>query len=48
LQLLQDFFGPRGDKYADSLKRAVETEESCIDRRERYADDLQKFLQPYK
>ena len=44
LQLLQDFFGPRGDKYAESLTKVVETAESCIDRRERHAGDLQKFL----
>jgi len=48
LQLLQNFFAPRGEKYADSLARAAETEESCIDRRERHAADLQKFLAPYK
>jgi len=44
LQLLQDFFGPRGEKYTESLAKAVESAESCIDRRERHASDLQKFL----
>ena len=47
LQLLQEFFGKRGDKYAESLARAVETAESCIDRRDRHASALQQFLQPY-
>ncbi len=47
LQLLEEFFGPRGEKYAESLERAVETEESCIERRERHAADLQKFLESY-
>ena len=47
LLLLQEFFGARGEPYAESLERAVEAEEFCIDRRERYADDLQKFLAPY-
>lgn len=47
LQLFQDFFGPRGDVYAESLERVVETAQACIDRRERNADDLQKFLKPY-
>ena len=47
LELLKEFFGKRGEKYAESLERVVESEESCIDRGERYADDLQKFLAPY-
>ena len=47
LQLFKDFFGPRGDVYAESLERVVESSENCINRRERYAPDLQKFLEPY-
>jgi len=47
LQLFKDFFGPRGDVYAESLERVVESTENCINRRERYAPDLQKFLEPY-
>ena len=44
---LQEFFGPLGDKYAASLARAVESAESCIDRRDRHAGDLREFLKPY-
>ena len=47
LQLFTNFFGPRGDVYAESLERVVESAENCIHRRERYAPDLQKFLEPY-
>jgi aminopeptidase N len=47
LQLFEDFFHPRGDVYAESLERVVESAENCINRRERYAPDLQKFLAPY-
>jgi hypothetical protein len=46
--LFQDFFGPRDEIYADSLAKVVESTENCINRRERHADDLQKFLAPYK
>lgn len=47
LRLLQELFESLDDKYAASLERAVETAESCIDRRERHASDLQEFLKPY-
>ena len=36
-----------GDVYAESLERVVESAENCINRRERYAPDLQKLLEPY-
>jgi aminopeptidase N len=48
LKLFEDFFGPRDEVYADSLARVVESTENCINQRERYAPDLQKFLAPYK
>jgi cytosol alanyl aminopeptidase len=48
LKLFQDFFGPRGDVYADSLARVVEGTENCINQRKRYAADLRAFLEPYK
>jgi len=48
VDLLQEFFEPLDDKYALSLANAVESAESCIDRRERHADDLQEFLKPYR
>jgi hypothetical protein len=47
LAKLQQYFGSRGESYASSLAKAVESAEACIDRRNRYAADLQKFLQQY-
>jgi alanyl aminopeptidase len=47
LAMLREFFGKRGDMYSSSLAQAVETAESCIDRRNRHADDLQQFLRRY-
>ena len=47
LARLQEYFGSRGETYASSLAKAVESAESCIDRRNRYAADLQKFLEQY-
>ena len=48
LKLLKSFFDQRQEKYAESLAKAVESAESCIDRRKRHAGDLQQFLQPYR
>ncbi|NNF49448.1 MAG: M1 family metallopeptidase, partial [Woeseiaceae bacterium] len=44
LDLLQGFFGDRGDVYAASLAKAVEAEESCIARRERHSGEFDEFL----
>jgi aminopeptidase N len=44
LDLLIDFFADRGDIYAASLARAVEADETCIERKERYASSLAEFL----
>jgi hypothetical protein len=43
--MLEEFFGKRGGLYSSSLGKAVETAESCIDRRKRHASDLEQFLQ---
>jgi aminopeptidase N len=45
LAMLEEFFGKRGGLYSSSLGKAVETAESCIDRRKRHASDLEQFLQ---
>jgi alanyl aminopeptidase len=47
LAMLQEFFGARGDKYAASLAKVVETSEACIARIRRDAGDLQQFLKQY-
>jgi hypothetical protein len=48
LKLLKGFFDRRQAKYAESLAKAVESAESCIDRRKRHTSDLQQFLKPYR
>jgi len=47
LSLLQEFFGDRGDKYATSLAKQVETTESCIASKKRQAADFNQFLEQY-
>jgi len=47
LAMMNSFFGPRGDKYAASLAKMVETSEACIARKQRHAADLQEFLKQY-
>ena len=47
LELLSDFFSSRGDSYAGSLAKALETAENCIGRRTRHADALSEFLARY-
>jgi len=48
LEMLKKFFNDRGDEFSASLGRVVETAETCISRKDRYAEDLQTFLQPYE
>ena len=48
LEMMKKFFNDRGDMFTASLGRAVETAETCINRKDRYAEDLQTFLQPYE
>jgi hypothetical protein len=48
LEMMKKFFNDRGDMFTASLGRAVETAETCINRKDRYAKDLQTFLQPYE
>ena len=45
--MLTAFFGARGEKYAASLAKAVETAESCVSRKTRHASDLDEFLLQY-
>ena len=47
LALLEKFFGGRGDKYAVSLRKAVETVEVCMRRKQREHDALVRFLARY-
>jgi alanyl aminopeptidase len=47
LAMMQEFFGGRGDKYATSLAKVVETSEACIARIRRDEGDLQQFLKQY-
>jgi alanyl aminopeptidase len=47
LQLMQEFFGNRGEKYAESLSKASESLKTCIGRRERERDALLAFLAQY-
>jgi aminopeptidase N len=47
LRLMQAFFAARGDKYSESLSKAVESLQTCIDRREREYEALQAFLARY-
>jgi hypothetical protein len=44
---LHKFFAERDEIFTESLAKAVESAEACINRRERHAADLQQFLQPY-
>lgn len=47
LQLMQEFFGSRGEKYAESLSKASESLKTCIGRREREREALLAFLDQY-
>jgi len=44
LDLLSKFFEGRGDRYATSLAKAVEAEQTCIARRNRYIGEFEQFL----
>lgn len=44
LELMLEFFGRRGDKYATALENAVERTESCIARKQRISAPLAAFL----
>ena len=44
LRQLKDFFAGRGEVYASSLSKAVESAEACIDRRSRHSAALAEFL----
>jgi len=46
--MMKKFFNARGDEFSASLARAAETAQTCINRKDRYAEDLQTFLQPYE
>jgi len=48
LAQMQEFFGPRGEQYALALKRAKETIENCVSRREREHEGLEQFLSQYR
>jgi hypothetical protein len=47
LDLLENVFGVRGEKYAVSLAKAVEVTATCIDRRRREHGALVEFLAGY-
>jgi alanyl aminopeptidase len=47
LSLLKDFYGRRGEVYAASLTKAVETIEDCIGRKAREGAALEAFLAAY-
>jgi len=47
LALLKEFFGPRGEVYAASLTKAVETIEDCIAKKAREGAGLEAFLAAY-